>query len=135
MAPGRAWRAAAAGALALASAGSLLQPARAAFSTTLHGAPTGTRARVRDTRRRALYARGRSPRRRLSHLGAHFAPLALERCAETIQPGTPGAATMALQPWLTTYDADVRARVAHARGAAGLPGSRALALMVSDGGG
>jgi hypothetical protein len=42
---------------------------------------------------------------------------------------------MALQPWLTTYDADVRARAAHARGAAGLPGSRALALMVSDGGG
>ena len=28
---------------------------------------------------------------------------------EVIEPGTPGAATLTLQPWLTDYDADVRA--------------------------
>ena len=28
---------------------------------------------------------------------------------EVVQPGTPGVATMELQPWLTTVDADVRA--------------------------
>lgn len=31
---------------------------------------------------------------------------------QTIQPGTPGAATLQLQPWLTTIDPDVRTRSA-----------------------
>ena len=31
---------------------------------------------------------------------------------QTIEPGTPGAATLELQPWLTTIDPDVRARSA-----------------------
>ncbi len=29
---------------------------------------------------------------------------------EIVEPGTPGAATLELQPWLTTVDPDVRAR-------------------------
>lgn len=37
---------------------------------------------------------------------------------EQIQPGTPGAATLTLQPWLTTVDPDVRARASVALGAA-----------------
>jgi hypothetical protein len=28
--------------------------------------------------------------------------------SEVIEPGTPGASTLDLQPWLTTYDPDVR---------------------------
>jgi hypothetical protein len=45
--------------------------------------------------------------------------LPLTRCrhgrrpyTEIVEPWTPGVATMELQPWLTTYDPDVRA---HAR--------------------
>ena len=29
---------------------------------------------------------------------------------EVVEPGTPGVATMELQPWLTTIDSEVRAR-------------------------
>lgn len=41
--------------------------------------------------------------------------------AEIVEPGTPGAATMQLQPWLTDYDPDVRGPHVCARAVRGFP--------------
>jgi len=46
---------------------------------------------------------------------------------EVIEPGTPGAATLTLQPWLTTYDQDVRGPTA--RG-----GARGRAVALAEAG-
>jgi hypothetical protein len=45
-----------------------------------------------------------SPAAALFSTTLHGAP------TEQIEPGTPGAATLELQPWLTTVDPDVRAQ-------------------------
>lgn len=41
-------------------------------------------------------------------------PLTLPLCSgaptQVVEPGTPGTSTLELQPWLTTYDPDVRPR-------------------------
>ena len=46
---------------------------------------------------------------------------------EVVQPGTPGVATMQLQPWLTTIDPDVRPESLRSRGARAICACAALA--------
>ena len=54
----------------------------------------------------ACAAAALSPAAALFSTTLHGAP------TEQIQPGTPGAATLELQPWLTTVDPEVRGHAA-----------------------